>query len=386
METTTIQFSDDLIEEPFLRHRVKSCKKVNNSILFAGANNFTRKSSTICINLCPGDDDTCSVESEIDEAEPMEIHEDRAKAYEHQKNFIKALEEYEICYNLEPTIDNLQKLSELCYKTNDYKNACKWSEMLLSLTLKENNDNIFSLEETTTSTVLLCAKTIPFAQSLGKVLQNCITCLKTYGQETFDASYIDKAIAHTETAKALLKKEDDNIFEKATLITVVSQLPNLQKLKRQILLKSELDRLHRLADQVNSIFECRQQTLSQEEVQTNLQFWKQFTDIYEDKVQQLKQEEEGIMGNCDFEDPKYYDCPINYTAMQRPTVASDGHSYEHGTLNFLIRKHSAISPLSRERLDTNVMYPNRALRRGFLSHRKSLGSDSGGYSSRRSLR
>lgn len=80
---------------------------------------------------------------------------------------------------------------------------------------------------------------------MGKVLQNCITCLKIYGQETFDASYIEKAIAHTETAKTLLKKEDDNIFEKATLITVVSQLPDLQKLRRQILLKSEIDRLHR---------------------------------------------------------------------------------------------------------------------------------------------
>ncbi len=54
-------------------------------------------------------------------------------------------------------------------------------------------------------------------------------------------------------------------------------------------------------------------------------------------------------------------CPITYSLMREPTVASDGHTYERQALEDLMRRNM-ISPMTRQALNPQVIFPNRPLK------------------------
>ena len=49
-------------------------------------------------------------------------------------------------------------------------------------------------------------------------------------------------------------------------------------------------------------------------------------------------------------------------------VASDGHSYERSAILSVLRNGNGLSPLTRERLQQNVLIPNRNLKRRMQEH------------------
>ena len=49
-------------------------------------------------------------------------------------------------------------------------------------------------------------------------------------------------------------------------------------------------------------------------------------------------------------------------------VASDGHSYERSAIVSVLRDGNGLSPLTRERLQQNVLIPNRNLKRRMQEH------------------
>ena len=49
-------------------------------------------------------------------------------------------------------------------------------------------------------------------------------------------------------------------------------------------------------------------------------------------------------------------------------VASDGHSYERSAILTVLRDGNGLSPLTRERLQRNVLIPNRNLKRRMQEH------------------
>ena len=49
-------------------------------------------------------------------------------------------------------------------------------------------------------------------------------------------------------------------------------------------------------------------------------------------------------------------------------VASDGHSYERSAILTVLRDGNGLSPLTRERLQRNVLIPNRNLKRRIEEH------------------
>ena len=49
-------------------------------------------------------------------------------------------------------------------------------------------------------------------------------------------------------------------------------------------------------------------------------------------------------------------------------VASDGHSYERSAILSVLRNGNGLSPLTRERLQPNVLIPNRNLKRRMQEH------------------
>ena len=49
-------------------------------------------------------------------------------------------------------------------------------------------------------------------------------------------------------------------------------------------------------------------------------------------------------------------------------VASDGHSYERSAILSVLRDGNGLSPLTRERLQPNVLIPNRNLKRRMQEH------------------
>ena len=49
-------------------------------------------------------------------------------------------------------------------------------------------------------------------------------------------------------------------------------------------------------------------------------------------------------------------------------VASDGHSYERSAIDSVLRDGNGLSPLTRERLQPNVLIPNRNLKRRIEEH------------------
>ena len=49
-------------------------------------------------------------------------------------------------------------------------------------------------------------------------------------------------------------------------------------------------------------------------------------------------------------------------------VASDGHSYERSAILSVLRDGNGLSPLTRERLQPNVLIPNRNLKRRMQGH------------------
>ena len=49
-------------------------------------------------------------------------------------------------------------------------------------------------------------------------------------------------------------------------------------------------------------------------------------------------------------------------------VASDGHSYERSAIDSVLRNGNGLSPLTRERLQQNVLISNRNLKRRMQEH------------------
>lgn len=61
--------------------------------------------------------------------------------------------------------------------------------------------------------------------------------------------------------------------------------------------------------------------------------------------------------------PNEFKCPITCDVMRQPVVASDGHSYEQEALKLFFQKGNGKSPLTRQKLDRNVMLPNINLKK-----------------------
>lgn len=59
-------------------------------------------------------------------------------------------------------------------------------------------------------------------------------------------------------------------------------------------------------------------------------------------------------------------CPITHTIMDRPVVASDGHTYEREAITQIVSS-TRVSPMTRETLST-VLLPNHALRKRIASY------------------
>ena len=53
-------------------------------------------------------------------------------------------------------------------------------------------------------------------------------------------------------------------------------------------------------------------------------------------------------------------------------VASDGHSYERSAILSVLRDGNGLSPLTRERLQPNVLIPNRNLKRRIEEHEEDM--------------
>ena len=53
-------------------------------------------------------------------------------------------------------------------------------------------------------------------------------------------------------------------------------------------------------------------------------------------------------------------------------VASDGHSYERSAIVSVLRDGNGLSPLTRERLQPNVLIPNRNLKRRIEEHEEDM--------------
>ena len=67
-------------------------------------------------------------------------------------------------------------------------------------------------------------------------------------------------------------------------------------------------------------------------------------------------------GIPDWKPPDAFCCPVTLELMREPVIASDGHTYERTTLQRLLET-TKCSPLTRERLQTNVMVPNFNLKK-----------------------
>ena len=63
--------------------------------------------------------------------------------------------------------------------------------------------------------------------------------------------------------------------------------------------------------------------------------------------------------------PPPHACPA---CAADPVVASDGHSYERSAILSVLRDGNGLSPLTRERLQPNVLIPNRNLKRRMQEH------------------
>ena len=64
-------------------------------------------------------------------------------------------------------------------------------------------------------------------------------------------------------------------------------------------------------------------------------------------------------------------CPISLEKMEYPVIASDGHSYDKSSLEKLFKNRIALSPITREKLDKNIMINNLTLKK-LLQIRKFL--------------
>ena len=53
-------------------------------------------------------------------------------------------------------------------------------------------------------------------------------------------------------------------------------------------------------------------------------------------------------------------------------VASDGHSYERSAILSVLSNGNGLSPLTRERLQPNVLIPNRNLKRRIQEHEEDM--------------
>ena len=118
------------------------------------------------------------------------------------------------------------------------------------------------------------------------------------------------------------------------------------------------------------MFEIKESEWTYEEIEKNNRLWNLFKEKLNIKLQKLKNEEEKCVSKFSQQLPSYFECVINYTVMDEPTVASDGHSYERKQLDDLIRKYQGLSPLTRESLLPNIMYPNLALKKAIESYQQ----------------
>lgn len=87
-------------------------------------------------------------------------------------------------------------------------------------------------------------------------------------------------------------------------------------------------------------------------------FRSRLSDLMEEIRQARRREALGLS----IDPPDAFACPVTMEVMRDPVIGSDGHTYERQTLNRLLAT-TRISPLTREKLKSNVIIPNHNLRK-----------------------
>lgn len=77
------------------------------------------------------------------------------------------------------------------------------------------------------------------------ILQNSIDFLSKYAEQSSKVEYIDEALGYIKIARDILKNDENNMFQNAKLIKVISQQEPLKKLKTDILRKNKIKELEK---------------------------------------------------------------------------------------------------------------------------------------------
>lgn len=67
--------------------------------------------------------------------------------------------------------------------------------------------------------------------------------------------------------------------------------------------------------------------------------------------------------------PNFLECPISYELIEDPVTTSDKCTYEREYITDIINNRDKRSPMTREILDINILYPNHRLKKAIEYHR-----------------
>ncbi|MDB4346970.1 hypothetical protein OAA30_00305, partial [bacterium] len=92
--------------------------------------------------------------------------------------------------------------------------------------------------------------------------------------------------------------------------------------------------------------------------------WKKGKQITNKRYETEFTEEEKPIKKMRKDIPIEFKCPISLFIMKNPVIASDGNTYELSSLESLFKNNeSAISPLTREILNKNILIPNKNIKK-----------------------
>jgi len=106
-------------------------------------------------------------------------------------------------------------------------------------------------------------------------------------------------------------------------------------------------------------------------MEKNSRLWNVFKEKLKEKLGKIEGEERNSKGRKVCHHPPSYECVICYELMENPTTASDGYSYERKSLDDLVRHYHGVSPLTRRPLNSEVMFPNLALKKAIEYYKAS---------------
>ena len=255
----------------------------------------------------------------------------RGDEYKAQNRFSMAIEQYKEALLKHKSYDILKSLSECYVKESRHDDALKTATEMIKLNKRSVESH-----------------------------QNAIDALKKLAEESLEELFVDKAIEYAKDVRFFNEQDNPRV---SIIKSSTAQIDELMKLKHRIRRDNKMQKLRVFELKITNIFDKKEYDSSIEETAKIHRLKQIFIEKVNKQMKEIELEYNKAIGIDLRPIPDYYTCPITYELMEKPVSANDKYTYEEGEFLDYINNYNDHSPMNRETIHRENIFPNKALKR-----------------------